>query len=60
MRIKIIPSKTEIPAADKVNIRAMVTCGLANMVLEVASNNPPTRNPTMILVFHFVECSMKE
>ncbi|TRO46040.1 hypothetical protein E2P60_06120 [Candidatus Bathyarchaeota archaeon] len=44
--MNITPSCNLIPASEYVNIRTKVTCGLANMVLEVAIRIPPTKRPT--------------
>ena len=36
------------PAIAHVKIRAIVTCGFANIVLEVVIRKPPTRNPIIM------------
>jgi hypothetical protein len=40
------PSKIFTLATEYVNIRAIVTWGFADIVLEVDINIPPTRSPT--------------
>ena len=45
MIINTTASAGRIPACEYVNILAKVTCGFANIVLDVVMSSPPTINP---------------